>query len=206
MTESSQQHNHQAQGKTSEVHTSAKDKRPPRTLRTHFAAGYEILTCCILFLSITIGCTYPTTTVILVRHAEKGVGTDPPLTPAGVQRAQELIHVVDQAHIQAIYTTQYLRTRQTAQPLANQLNLTATVVPVTQNIEQHARDLVANIIEHDKGKSVLVVGHSNTVPRIMEELSITSPPQISESEFNRLFVVLKKRKSASKLIEATYGR
>ena len=206
MTESFQQNNHEALGKTSEIRTSAKSKRRPKTQRTHFATTYEILTCCMLFLSITLGCAYPTTTVILVRHAEKGVGTDPPLTPAGDQRAQELVHVVEQAHIQAIYTTQYLRTKQTAQPLANHLNLTTIVVPVTQNIEQHARDVVANILEHDKGKSVLVVGHSNTVPRIIEELSIVSPPQITESEFNRLFVVLKKRHSSSKLIEATYGR
>lgn len=197
---------HDGTSNTSKVGKGTHRKDRSRVLESHFIIRHSNFLWCLLILLLTIGCSYPTTTVLIVRHAEKEVGTDPPLTPAGEQRAQELIHVVEQAHVQAIYSTQFLRTKQTAQPLANYLSLTTTVVPVTGDIEQHAQDLVANIMDHYKGKSVLVVGHSNTVPRIIEELGITSPPQIRESEFKRLFVVIKKKRSSIKLIKATYGR
>src|SRR4029453_9075189 len=72
----------------------------------------------------------PVTTIILVRHAEKNIepnNPNPNLSPAGQARAQELVRVLGNAGITAIYATQFVRTQQTAQPLATHLGL-----PVTQ--------------------------------------------------------------------------
>src|SRR4051812_18913247 len=66
--------------------------------------------------------------VLLVRHAEKAAeGEDPPLTPAGQQRAVALAGVAADAGVDVIYTTQLRRTRETAQPLADRLGVPITV-------------------------------------------------------------------------------
>jgi len=79
-----------------------------------------------------------TTTIFLVRHAEKDtvvVGADPPLSAKGILRAQELARVLGDVPLSAIYVTPYQRNRQTAQPLATHLGDTLTVItsigPVT---------------------------------------------------------------------------
>ncbi|MGH9856121.1 MAG: histidine phosphatase family protein [Blastocatellia bacterium] len=72
---------------------------------------------------------FKVTTVYLVRHAEKAATptADPPLLEAGNQRAQELAQTLGKARIKTIYTSQYLRTKQTAEPLAKQLGIALTV-------------------------------------------------------------------------------
>ena len=68
----------------------------------------------------------PVTTVILVRHAEKNIEPDnpnPDLSPEGRARAQELVHILGNTGVTAIYATQYGRTLQTVQPLADRLSL-----------------------------------------------------------------------------------
>lgn len=154
-------------------------------------------------VAVISGCS--TTTIVLVRHAERERGSDPPLKPAGQLRAEALVGVADRAGISAIYTTEFLRTQQTAEPLANHLALTPTLFPVGDDVPQHVQDLVGNIVANHRGKTVLVVGHSNTVPMIIEKLGVSSPPVIAETEFDRLFVVTKKQNRGSKLIKAKYG-
>ena len=77
-------------------------------------------------------------TIYLVRHAERAdsgtmagttMATDPDLSEAGRARAASLAVMLKDAGIKAIYTTEYKRTRQTAEPLAKAIGVTATVVP-----------------------------------------------------------------------------
>src|SRR5262249_37442712 len=71
------------------------------------------------------------TTVVLVRHADKDtnvVGSDPPLSAAGMVRAQELARVLGDVRFSAIYVTPWARSRQTAEPIARRLGDTLTVV------------------------------------------------------------------------------
>src|SRR5690242_13430172 len=70
------------------------------------------------------------TTVILVRHAEKAAepANDPPLTSEGEARARDLWLAVKEAGVTAVITTQFARTRATAQPTASALSITPEVV------------------------------------------------------------------------------
>src|SRR6478672_13139476 len=72
----------------------------------------------------------PPTVILLVRHAEKAAQPpqDPPLTEAGLARAQALVAVARDAGVSAIITTQYERTRKTAEPTAAALHITPEVV------------------------------------------------------------------------------
>src|SRR2546428_6664179 len=76
----------------------------------------------------------PVTTVILIRHAEKVIDPNNPdvdLSPAGQERAQELVRMFADSGINAIYATQYKRTQETVKPLADRLGLPVTMVNST---------------------------------------------------------------------------
>ena len=46
-----------------------------------------------------------------------------------------------------------------------------------------------DILSNHAGQTVLVIGHSDTVPDIINRLGAGSPPVIDDSEFDNLFVV-----------------
>lgn len=164
---------------------------------------------CIVLLALAAalsGCASPETTVVLVRHAEKAaVGRDPDLTPEGRARAQALVDIAKREKVQAIYVTPFKRTQQTAEPTAQSLGVTPIVVPLTGTAEQHAAAVAAEIRTSWTGKSVLVVGHSNTVPLVMKELGVQTPPTIQETEFARLFIVRVAKDGSVRVEERTYG-
>lgn len=130
--------------------------------------------------------------VFVVRHAERAdadakaspmMASDPDLSDAGRARAQSLAAALKDAKITAIYTTEYKRTQQTAEPLAKALGLTPTVVP--------ARDMPA-LIEKLKAATgnTLVVGHSNTVGDVVARLGVAEPVRLDDSDYDNLFIVL----------------
>src|SRR4051812_32901322 len=115
-----------------------------------------------------------TTTVILVRHGEKAAApaADPPLTPEGEARARDLWAAVKDAGVSAIISTQFLRTKGTVQPTAAALGLTPEIIPAAGATHPQA---VADAIKKHAGHTVLVVGHSNTVPAIIAALGAPKP-------------------------------
>ncbi|HEX5131497.1 MAG TPA: phosphoglycerate mutase family protein [Candidatus Krumholzibacteria bacterium] len=124
-----------------------------------------------------------TTTLLVVRHADRQ-GSDDALTDAGRERAQVLAHVASQAAVTAIYHSDTERTRLTAAPLAAQLGITPVVLP-GKDIDGLLRDILANHC----GETVLVVGHSNTVPLIIKAAGGPSLPDLDETAYDDLFVV-----------------
>ena len=84
----------------------------------------------------------------------------------------------------AIYTTEYRRTQETAAPLAQSLGIRPEVVAAGDQ-----RSLVAKI-RAQRG-NVLVIGHSNTLPQIINALGISARVTIAESEFDNLFLVVR---------------
>ncbi len=135
--------------------------------------------------------------IYLVRHAEKQAdGTrNPSLTDKGKKRAILLAQMLADKQIKTIYSTGYNRTLETAQPLAEKLS---------KNIELYdPRKLgeFAQMILQVKG-SVLIVGHSNTTPQLVELLGAGAQDVMDESVYNRLYLVeIIDSQVTSKLIE-----
>lgn len=133
-----------------------------------------------------------TTTIVLVRHAEKQVGaiSDAPLAPPGEVRAARLAQMFGDAatfgRVQKIYVTDTRRTQQTAAGVAQRLGLTPRIVAGKSD----ANELADRVLEENRGGRALVVGHSNTVPEIVAALSGQSDvPPIADDEFDTLYVV-----------------
>jgi broad specificity phosphatase PhoE len=123
------------------------------------------------------------TTVMLIRHADRSGSLDA-LSPAGFVRAQELVHVMEKAGLQAIIRSEFTRTQQTAAPLAAVTGLTPIVI-ASSDIQA----VVDEIRNNQRGRRVLVVGHSNTVPSIIAGLGGPTLPNIDDNEFDNLFVM-----------------
>jgi phosphohistidine phosphatase SixA len=150
--------------------------------------------------------TATTTTVVIVRHAEKvDDSTDPALADLGVQRAGALAAALADAGVQTVYTTQYRRTRDTAAPLAALLGLQPVVIASSgASTAEHAAEIAAAIRERDTGGTVLVVGHSNTVPAIIQALGGPDIGHIDDDAYADLFIVVISE-HGTRLIRATYG-
>jgi broad specificity phosphatase PhoE len=132
------------------------------------------------------------TLVIAVRHAERSSDhpVDPSLSAAGQLRAQALASVLEHTGVTQIYSTQYLRTQQTAAPLAAATGAAVTILPIdASNIATYAVDLATEIRHHDRSEAVLVVGHSNTIPELVNVLSGVTVPPITEPEYDRIYMI-----------------
>ena len=121
--------------------------------------------------------------MILVRHADRD-GQKDALTAAGDARARELAHVASKAGVSAIYCTKTVRTRKTAEPLAAALSLT----PVELEPADVA-GLVKAILANQRSKTVLAVGHSNTIPKIIAAAGGPKLDDLAESDFDDLYVL-----------------
>jgi broad specificity phosphatase PhoE len=144
------------------------------------------------------------TTVIVVRHAEKEAqpANDPPLTEAGRARARALWDALKDAGVSAVITTQYARTKQTAQPTVEALHLTPEIVAAAG--ATHAADVAAAVKRHP-GQTVLVVGHSNTVPGIIAALGANPPAPICDAVYDNLYVVTIAESGKPSVVLGRYG-
>jgi len=158
-----------------------------------FATALALLA---LISCVLIYWTHSTTVVLVVRHAERNNAAacsppelGPPLSAAGQNRAQTLAHVCRDAGVAGIYASKFCRTQQTVAPLANQLGLTVNVVDQVAPDKTVSVDaLIAQVWANHTGQVVLIAGHTNTVPVIIEKLGGAIAP-IPETEFDNLFVV-----------------
>ena len=119
-------------------------------------------------------------TYVLVRHAEKDatIADDPPLTAMGEARAQRLADGLRRIPLDAIYSTAYRRTRDTAAPVAASHGL-----PVLDYAAADAASFAQRLRrEHPRG-TVLVVGHSNTVPQLARALCACDVPDMDEATY-----------------------
>ena len=146
------------------------------------------------------------TIVMIVRHAEKASDADDsPLTEAGMQRAQALVGVAADAGVSAVYTTQFKRNRDTAQPLAQRLGVALTEVPVNlQSPGDYGKTLAKNILEKQSGQTVVVVGHGNTIGSIVEGLT-GRDAGLGDIQYSDLFIVTVAPSGPARLIRAQYG-
>lgn len=150
-----------------------------------------------------------TTTVIFVRHAEKATlpTEDPGLSEAGQQRAAELARqlvdadVMPGVGVDAVYSTSYRRSVETAKPVADALDL-----PVLMYDASDTAAVIEAIVKEYKGKIILVVGHSNTVPEMIANMGASkNVPEISEDEYDNIYVVTIPWFGKTKTIRLRYG-
>lgn len=128
------------------------------------------------------GVPSPHTTIVFVRHAEKAGPEADELSDEGKRRAERLALVLRDFAFDAIYTSGLRRTADTVAPLASaQAVFTRTEGKPKGMIETLRRDYV--------GQTVLVCGHSNTIPEMLKLLGVTKKITIGDEEFDRLFVV-----------------
>jgi broad specificity phosphatase PhoE len=166
----------------------------------------------IIYTAIAVGLAWffesqATTTVIFVRHAEKAVepADDPGLTPAGQRRVAELMRqLVDAdvvAGVDAVYSTPFRRTEETARPVAEALGL-----PLNSYDADDTEAIMENIVRDHKGKIILVVGHSNTLPALIGNMGASKKvPPIADDEYDNIYIVSIPWFGKTKTIRLRYG-
>ena len=134
-------------------------------------------------------------TVIFVRHAERadggagapnamtGAPADPSLSEAGAARAAKLATMLADAGVKGIYTSEFKRTQETAKPLASKLGLAIEVVP-----SRDAAGLAAKIKAAHARDTVLIIGHSNTIPDLVRAFG--GPGfKIADDEYSGIYIL-----------------
>lgn len=125
------------------------------------------------------------TTYILVRHAEKLKDVkNPDLTKEGLERAKSLAYLLKDVKIDVIYSSDYKRTQQTALPIAE-----AKKMKVQSYDPRNLEDLIGDIEKKYVGKTVLIIGHSNTTPALAKLLTGTNYTSFDESIYDNFFIV-----------------
>lgn len=146
------------------------------------------------------------TLVFIVRHAEKAAepAADPPLTTAGAARAAALADLLANANIGAVISTPYVRTTTTAQPTAGKFGVPVETVAISGGVAAHAQ-AVAQAVRAHAGKSVLVVGHSNTITAIAAALGAPRLPDLCDSDYDQLLIVELAATGAPRFVRARFG-
>lgn len=173
---------------------------------TAFAA---ITATAVFFLALFAAWTWITansTTVIVIRHAEKETvsAADPALSAAGEARAALLARMFGDTkgagRLDAIYVSDTLRSRSTAAPLAARL----AIAPVVAAADD-PKGLARRVLQENSGKRVMVIGHTNTVPEIVSALAGRSDiPGIDEQDFATMYVVSVPRIGHANLVKLSY--
>lgn len=158
-----------------------------------------LIACSLFFIQ---ECTFDqsVTNIYLVRHADRD-GRPDVLNEAGIKRAQDLKELLKNKNLDAIFSSKYNRTQSTAQPLADALGLSLIIYDAA-DINGLAKNVKANY----KGKKILIVGHSNTVPATINAFGVKPAiADIDHDSYNNFFHVVYKNDDKVELIKSSYG-
>lgn len=148
------------------------------------------------------GDTAAVTTLILVRHAEKAAdGTlNPPLTPGGEARAAELAYLLGHVELDAVYSTPFKRTQDTVLPTAKAKGLEVASYRADQ------ADFLETVLLDHRGGTVLICGHSNTVPlQVNELLGREDYAQLDDAVYDNLFLVSIPAAGPARVLRLRFG-
>jgi broad specificity phosphatase PhoE len=138
----------------------------------------------LIFLCANVYAQDQVTTFILVRHAEKattGDPKDPMLSKEGQERAQSFARLLEKQGVDLILSTNYHRTKNTVQPLADSKGITI------QTYESLKPD---ELIAQHKGGTIVVCGHSNTVPGFANALLGTKQfANYDDSDYGNVLII-----------------
>ena len=165
---------------------------------------FLLMLCGLLLTAAGAVAAKPPTTIYLVRHGEKDLTpglADPPLTAAGEARAQLLAQRLARRHPAALFTTDTRRTRATLAPLAQATGLT----PQAYSAKEQAA-LATRLQQEYAGKTVVVVGHSNTLLPLLTALGVGPlPAEIRDEQYDLLFKVVLRAGQPARLTMSRYG-
>lgn len=126
------------------------------------------------------------TTYYLIRHAEKKTndGEDPGINAVGIERAKKWVETLKSVKFDRVFTTNFKRTKQTAKFIAD-----ANELPM---LAYKVNDMYNDGFKFGtKGKTVLLVGHSNTIPMFVNKvLGKEKYPEMKEDNFGNLYIVI----------------
>jgi len=123
--------------------------------------------------------------VYLLRHTEKelDVKQNPPLTEAGVARAHYWTFVLQDIQFDAVYSTNTIRTVETAEPIAQANNVEVTLYKPKSLTRE-------SLLKEHGDQNVLIVGHSNTIAELSNQLIRQEKYQnLDEKDYSNLFIV-----------------
>ena len=141
-----------------------------------------------------------TTTFFLVRYAEKQDGDDPDLTKEGVERSKRLAAILKEVPLKSIFSTFTKRTRATATPTAELMNL-----EIVNYSSENQTNLIESTLKYGEGDNYLIVGHSNTIPELLNLFKGNVVYEnIDGSVYDNLFVVITKTGEDARIIELKY--
>lgn len=120
--------------------------------------------------------------IYVMRHLERDAGKDPPLNATGAKHAEELAHWFRRDRPKAIFVTPFKRAQETVASLAKRLRVT----PLTYDPAKPEAMLAQ--VKATKG-AVLIVGHSNTVPKIVEALGGPASPDLADNDYGRIWII-----------------
>lgn len=143
------------------------------------------------------------TTIFIVRHAEKEVlpeDPDPPLSKEGRERAARLARMLQRTGLSVAYATEYIRTQATVAPASDAAGITPVL---TDALEME--ELAATLKSRHRGETVLVSGHSNTVPALIAALGVKEEVDIAKEEYSDIFMVIVKPGGSARLVHLGYG-
>lgn len=143
----------------------------------------------LIFLNTACGqnASTETTTYYLIRHAEKDLSDpknpNPDLTEAGIARSVKWQKMLSHIDFDAVYSTDFVRTRKTATPIAESEKLPLIIY-------DHKNLDYAKFIKETQGQTVLIVGHSNSTPKFVNWfLGYDKYEEIDEKQYGYLFIV-----------------
>lgn len=139
-----------------------------------------------------------------VRHAEKRTdqGDNPDLSEEGKARAKQLGVILTEAHIDRVFSTTYQRTIQTAETVRRN----TAKPPAASTFPPNLQDVwLDQTLSEGANKRYLVVGHSNTIPQLLNRLTGDSTYQnIPDGDYGRFYIAVTKGIGQTEVLEFRY--
>ena len=155
----------------------------------------------ILFLIFTVPLAQAQSGVFLIRHAEQVHDVeDPPLTKEGIERAKAWASIFRDAGIKIIYTSKKVRTKQTGDAIAQELN-----IPLETMSRRDVTGLVNHVRKVNADDVVLIVSHSKIIPKLVKAFApFAEQTTIKPDDYDNLFVIVPKGENDATVLRLRY--
>jgi len=155
----------------------------------------------ILLIAAAAPVAHAQQSIFLIRHAEQVHDVeDPPLTENGFDRAKTWATVFRDAGIKIIYTSKKMRTKQTGETIAQELN-----IPLRQVSRRDINGLVERVRKEHADDLVLIVTHSKTLPKLLKAFAPSGEyPVIKPDDYDNLYIIVPKGKAEPTVIRLRY--